>query len=182
MNKMQEAKEQFLILRLQRGEENAVTEWFSLFHDSLFTVAIQKVSSSEDAEEIVQETFLNCMRQIGLFRGKSSIWTWMNAVLRHEIADYYRKKYAKKALRTLPLIDSETLSQVQSASDISDKVSRVLRKMKVEYSELLQQKYIDKKKVLEIAMRFGRSAKSIESDLFRARNEFKYLWTLEEEE
>ena len=104
----------------------------------------------------------------------------MNAVLRHEIADYYRKKYAKKALKTFPLVDSFMISHVHDADDVSEKVASVLSKMKRESGELLQQKYIDKLKVAEIASRCGRSCKAIESDLFRARKEFQYLWIREE--
>jgi len=108
------------------------------------------------------------------------LWTWMNSILRHEISDFYRKKYAKKALKTLPLFDRLAIDDIHSSSDVSAKVSSVLKKMSTEYRELLQQKYIDKCKVVEIASRFGRSNKAIESDLFRARQEFQYLWLQEE--
>jgi DNA-directed RNA polymerase specialized sigma24 family protein len=43
-------------------------------------------------------------------------------------------------------------------------------------AELLQSKYIDHKKVGQIADEFGKSVKAIESELFRARQEFKLLW------
>ena len=176
-SRVQEAK---LILLLKQGDQRAVTQWFSLYHNRLLRVTLQKVSVHADAEELVQETFLNCMRQIGLFRGTSSLWTWMNSILRHEISDFYRKKYAKKALKTLPLFDRLAIDDIHSSSDVSAKVSSVLKKMSTEYRELLQQKYIDKCKVVEIASRFGRSNKAIESDLFRARQEFQYLWLQEE--
>jgi DNA-directed RNA polymerase specialized sigma24 family protein len=37
-------------------------------------------------------------------------------------------------------------------------------------------KYVDKKRVKELAQEFGRSEKAIESELFRARKEFRLLW------
>ena len=42
--------------------------------------------------------------------------------------------------------------------------------------ELLMKKYVDKKRVKELAQEFGRSEKAIESELFRARKEFRLLW------
>lgn len=176
MDSVQEAK---LILELRQGNPKAVARWFSLYNQRLLKVALQKVQHRTDAEELVQETFLNCMRQIALFRGNATLWTWMNAVLRHEISDFYRKKYAKQALKTLPLFEKLALEDIHASDDVSAKVASVLKKMKSEYSELLQQKYIDKRKVLEIAKKWGRSEKAIESDLFRARKEFEYLWLLE---
>lgn len=177
MNKTQEAK---LVLELQQGDQKAVTRWFTQYHDRLLSVAVLKVSVKQDAEELVQETFLNCMKQIALFRGGSSLWTWMNAVLRHEISDYYRKKYAKKAIKTLPLFEKLKVDEIKSSSDISNRVASILTSMRADYRELLLLKYIDKLKVVEIADKWGRTTKAIESDLFRARKEFQYLWSLEE--
>lgn len=176
MDSAQEAK---LVLQLRQGNQKAVAEWFSTYHNRLLKVALQKVEQRSDAEELVQETFLNCMKQMALFRGSSSLWTWMNAILRHEISDFYRKRYAKNALRTLPLFEKLAIDDIHASDDVSAKVTSVLKKMSGEYRELLEQKYIDKRKVIEIAKNWGKSCKSIESDLFRARQEFQYLWAEE---
>ena len=178
MTKAQEAK---LLTQLQAGDQKAVARWFSALYPRLLAVAVTKVSVAADAEELVQETFLNCIRQIGFFRGSSSLWTWMNSVLRHEIADYYRKRYAKKALQTLPLFEKVVPAQVADATALAEQVVHVLSAMKHTYSELLLQKYVDKHPIKAIAHRAGRSVKAVESDLFRARKEFQELWALEEQ-
>jgi DNA-directed RNA polymerase specialized sigma24 family protein len=51
--------------------------------------------------------------------------------------------------------------------------------MKKKYSDLLRDKYIEGKKVAVIAAEKGRTVKAIESDLFRAREEFRVLWAAE---
>jgi len=48
--------------------------------------------------------------------------------------------------------------------------------MKKEYRELLLLKYIDKMRVKEISILLDRTVKSIESDLFRAREEFRVIY------
>ncbi len=168
--------ESTLLEKLKTGDSKAVSQWFSSYHDRIFAVALQKISNTKDAEELTQQTFINCLRQMPLFRGASSLWTWMNAVLRHEIADYYRKKYAKNALRALPLSEFFLEEKLADSQELSDKVALVLSQMSVGYSELLQRKYIDKAKVKEIAVQLGTTVKAVESDLFRAREEFKFLW------
>ena len=42
--------------------------------------------------------------------------------------------------------------------------------------ELLLKKYVDCKKVKDIAFEMGNTSKAVESNLFRARQEFKALW------
>lgn len=169
-------EEKELLKRLKTGDEQAVAEWFELFNARLLAVVEAKVSNRKDAEEIVQQTFLNCLKHLPLFLGKSSIWTWMNSIARHEVADYFRKKYAKKAIKTIPLSEFIPLHSISDSDDMSEKVQRVLAKMSSEYKELLLLKYADGKKVVTIAKELNRTVKAVESDLFRARSEFKVLW------
>ncbi len=170
-------EEQLLIIKLKQGDPKAVSYWFKTYKSRLLAVVIGKISNKQDSEEIVQQTFLNCLRHLPLFRGKSSIWTWMNSIARHEIADYFRKKYAKKALKTTHLSDLLMIDDIDNSEEVSQKVKFVLKKMKGHYGELLMLKYVDGKKVPAIAKEMGRSIKSVESDLFRARKEFRFLWT-----
>lgn len=168
--------EQRLISELKQGKPKAVRKWFKTYHDRLLRLVLQRISLETDAEELVQETFLNALKQLPLFRGDSSLWTWMVSITRHEVADFYRKKYAKKALRTVPLGELIISSKIQDSSEISEAVMHCLGKMKSDSVELLKLKYIDSKKVFDIAEDLGRSVKSVESELFRARNEFRALY------
>jgi RNA polymerase sigma-70 factor (ECF subfamily) len=170
--------EKELIFQLKKGEEQAVKTWFNTYSSRLLNIIQTKVSNKKDAEEIVQQTFLNCLKHLPLFLGNSSIWTWMNSISRHEVADYFRKKYAKKTIQTIPLSDLLPLNQISDSDEVSQKVKEVLARMKTYYKELLMLKYADGKKVIEIAKELSKSEKSIESDLFRARKEFKELWAV----
>jgi RNA polymerase sigma-70 factor, ECF subfamily len=104
----------------------------------------------------------------------------MLSIARHEVADYYRRKYAKKALQTLPLSDFLLSLRVDDSSEVSLQVRKILSQMSEYSRELLLRKYVDGKKVAELAKEMGRSAKSIESELFRARREFRTLWLAQE--
>ena len=174
--------EKRLISELKQGKPKAVRKWFKTYHDRLLRLVLQRISQEKDAEELVQETFLNALKQIPLFRGDSSLWTWMVSIARHEIADFYRKKYAKRALRTVPLGDLVIATKIYDSSEVSEIVMRCLGDMKAESVELLKLKYIDRKKIFDIAEDLDRSVKSIESELFRARNEFRALYLAYENE
>ncbi|HYD34896.1 MAG TPA: RNA polymerase sigma factor [Vitreimonas sp.] len=168
--------DKILLSRLKAGDPAAVQEWFQTYHAKLVRFIAAKVTNSTDAEELAQETFINCLKHLPLFRGESQIWTWMQSVARHEIADYFRKKYAKKALNVLPLSELIGTEPVADAHELAEKVKATLKKMTAEAQELLWLKYVDGKKVADIALELGRSVKAVESDLFRARVEFKALY------
>ena len=66
--------------------------------------------------------------------------------------------------------------EYKDAHETAILVKQVLKKMGSQSQELLMKKYVDKKRVKELAQEFGRSEKAIESELFRARKEFRLLW------
>lgn len=176
MNRQSEAQ---LIELLKLGDTDAVQYWFSTYHVKLLRFFQTNISSGQDAEELTQQTFLNCLKNLPLFLGDSSLWTWMTAIAKHEVADYFRKKYAKRAIQTLPLSNLLLAHPVQDAHDTSAKVLSVLKKMSAYSRELLLKKYVDCLKVADIALELGKTIKTIESELFRARKEFKVLYLAE---
>jgi RNA polymerase sigma-70 factor, ECF subfamily len=165
-----------LIEALKSGNEQAVEYWFKKYRPKLNKIALAKLPSANQAAEIVQETFISCLQTLNLFQGKSSLFTWMQSVMRHEIADFYRKRYAKKFIKTIPLSEVLLEQHYKDAATTAELVSLVLKKMARKNRELLLKKYVDCKKVKEIAQEMGNSNKAIESELFRARQEFKTLW------
>lgn len=165
-----------LLRALLRGESQAVREWYALYAPGLIRYAERKLSSRDVAQELVQETFMNSLKNLRLFRNQSSLLTWMTGILNHEIADYYRKQYAKRAIKIIPLADWLFHESVDTSPETPLKVQMTLDKMVGVQRELLLQKYIDGKRVKQIAAELGRSVKSIESELFRARAEFRRIY------
>lgn len=171
-----------LLSELLQGKSSAVRSWYAQYSPGLLRYARQKLASSDVAQELVQETFINALKNLRLFRRQSSLMTWMIGILCHEIADYYRKVYAKRAIKVIPLSDWLLPEPTTDGHEVSAKVEMVLNRMVTWQRELLMQKYIDGKRVKQIARDLGKSVKSIESDLFRARVEFRRIYTTLETE
>ncbi len=69
-----------------------LSKWVEDFTGDLFSWALHKVSDSELARDLVQDTFLAAAEKIEGFQGKSSPKTWLFSILNHKIIDVYRKK------------------------------------------------------------------------------------------
>lgn len=157
-----------LLPRLKAGEKAAVREWYHAYSGKLHRWVVKKVRTEADAEELVQDIFMSCLKHLPLFRGESAIWTWMVRIAQHEVADYYRRYYAKKTLKCLPLVE-QWLEQVEYRADLKHELKDALAQLSREYQELLLMKYVDRRRVKDIAAELGRTVKAVESDLFRAR-------------
>ena len=65
--------------------------WVDQHGDSLFRFALSRVQDPETAADLVQETFLAALRLRDAYAGRSSVRTWLTAILKHKIADCHRR-------------------------------------------------------------------------------------------
>ncbi|MEO8581547.1 MAG: RNA polymerase sigma factor [Patescibacteria group bacterium] len=169
-------QETALIIDLKLGLPEAVEIWYRKYTPIIQKFISLKIDNKKDVEEISRETFLNSLRDLPLFQGKSSLKTWMLRIAAHEVADYYRRRYAKKFVHSIPLSNFLFHEDPKNMHDTSEYVVEVLKRMKIEYKQLIILKYVENLSVKEIATRIHKSIKSVESDLFRARKEFRVLY------
>jgi RNA polymerase sigma-70 factor, ECF subfamily len=57
----------------------------------LFAFAYRAVRQKEDAEDLVQDTWISALRTVPSFEGRSSLRTWLVSILRRRIADRFRR-------------------------------------------------------------------------------------------
>jgi RNA polymerase sigma-70 factor (ECF subfamily) len=64
----------------------------------LFAFAYRAVRQKEDAEDLVQDTWISALRTVPSFEGRSSLRTWLVSILRRRIADRYRRERPSEVL------------------------------------------------------------------------------------
>ncbi len=75
--------------------------WLEDHGDSLFAFALQRTRDRQLAEELVQETLLAGLRSRSSFSGTSSVRTWLVGILKHKLADHYRR-HARQIATEVP--------------------------------------------------------------------------------
>ena len=65
--------------------------WVDLYADYLYNYAIARVSETEIAKDLVQETFFAGLKSAKNFKGTASERTWLIAILKRKVIDHYRK-------------------------------------------------------------------------------------------
>jgi RNA polymerase sigma factor (sigma-70 family) len=98
------AVDDLLVARAKRGDEQAIEALFRSFSTPVYTLARRICGSTQEAEDVVQETFLEVVRSISRYRAEGSFAGWV------------RKVAASKALmrlrRNRALPDHEPLDDV----------------------------------------------------------------------
>ena len=65
-------------------------EWVDHYADALFGAALVQVKDEAVADDLVQETFMAGLTARHTFRGQAQERTWLMAILRNKVNDYFR--------------------------------------------------------------------------------------------
>ena len=79
--------------------------WLESYGDSLYGYALRRVRRPEVAEDLVQETLLAGVQRYSSFSNRSTVKTWLTAILRNKIADHLRARYQNENIDTSSLDD-----------------------------------------------------------------------------
>jgi len=69
-----------LVARAKSGDEEALEALYRAFETPVYNLARRILRNPEDAEDVLQETFLEVVRSIGSYRGEGHLWGWVRRI------------------------------------------------------------------------------------------------------
>lgn len=182
--KMLTDKEKKIIEGIFKKNEKTIFLFYHQHRKKLLNFIIRQVNNKQDAEEILQDSFLSFLEALRDFRGQSSLKTFLFSITKKKIIDHIRKNRIKKILfSTLPeslvngfktvLIDDDL-----EKKELRQKIKKVFKKLPNDYQVVLRLKYIEGVRVKKIAKKLSMSFKATESLIFRARKAFIKIFNL----
>ena len=80
MEQEQRTREEAILKAFRGGDSAAFDALIGMYSAKLYKVAYALLGSRQDAEEVVQDTFLRAYRALRTFRGESSLETWLHRI------------------------------------------------------------------------------------------------------
>jgi len=170
------ASEDALVSRLRSGYEAAADQLVGLYADRLLRAASLLLNDRHLAEDAVQETLLATVTHIGQFRGESSLYSWMYAIM---LRWCRRQQRGRKIDSNLILLSYEELANVAGADTSveaewdnmqrSFRVSRAVSDLPEAYREVVVLFYHEEFSIADISRMTGKPEGTIKSLLHRAR-------------
>src|SRR5216683_235990 len=125
-------EEEGLIKALKGQDAGAVQELVNSYGDRLLRSAFWLCGNEADAQDIVQDTFLQAIRSVHRFQGRSTLYTWLHAILlnltRHYHRDHKRIVYDDELTGRVVSLPNENPSQLD-AETASSALLEALRKL-----------------------------------------------------
>jgi RNA polymerase sigma-70 factor (ECF subfamily) len=85
-----------LAARARAGDFGALEQVYRAYERSVYTLARRLTPTVEDAEDVLQETFLEVCRSIGGWRGEGSLWGWVRSIAASKAMMRYRREKVRE--------------------------------------------------------------------------------------
>ena len=107
------ATDEELVHRAQKDDERAFGELVTRYESKVYSLAMKMLRNPEDAEDVLQETFLRAYRGIKNFKGNSTFSTWIYRITANSALMKLRKKQ-------LPQVSIEDSDERETPISIAD--------------------------------------------------------------
>jgi RNA polymerase sigma-70 factor (ECF subfamily) len=87
------ARDAALVERIRRGDADGWTELYHRHAPSVYRFALRRLRDEAEAEDVRQDVFLEVVRCLGRFEGRSSLSTWILGIAHHEVSSRYRSHW-----------------------------------------------------------------------------------------
>jgi RNA polymerase sigma-70 factor (ECF subfamily) len=167
--------EQALIRRSKAGDRAAFGELVSRYQVPVYRVVRGVLADQVECEDVAQEVFLKAYANLSKFRGESGFFTWLYRIAVNE-ALRARKRRGFTPAEAAPELEAPPAPDPEEGGPSLHTVERLLRKLSDEFRSIVVLRDIEGLSYQEIAESLDIPLGTVESRLFRARQELRGLW------
>lgn len=133
----------------------------------------------DDADDVVQNTFIKAWEALPNFRGDSQLYTWLYRIATNEVLSFLKKK-KKHLFQSIDSVSFELESKVDSSyftgTEIEKKLQKAILTLPTKQRLVFNMKYFDELKYDEISEILGTSVGALKANYHHAKQKIeKYL-------
>lgn len=171
-----------LVERAKSGDDSAFTELVNKYERRVYRMAKQITQSDEDAEDVLQESFLKAYTHLSSFQGQSKFYTWLTRIAVNEALMKLRKRKSDRTVsldeptdtgedtvvREIAVWDDDP-EQRYSRDELRDILDNAVKQLKPAFRTVFVLRDIEELSTEETAEILGLSIPAVKSRLLRAR-------------
>ncbi len=174
--------ESALVTAAKSGDMTAFSDLVQHYDRRVFRMAKQITQNDDDAEDVLQETFLKAYTHLADFQGNSKFYTWLVRIAVNEALMKLRKR---RSDRTVPLDDpidtgeDEVVREIAvwdqnpedtySREELATILDQAIQSLKPAYRTVFVLRDIEEMSIEETAETLNLSISAVKSRLLRAR-------------
>jgi len=174
--------ESVLLAQSREGDTRAFAELVRRYEGKIFRLAQHITQNREDAEDVLQETFMKAYEHLEQFKGDSKFYTWIVRIAVNQALMKLRRRKTDKSVSLDEQIDTgedtivreiaawdEDPEQQFSREELGDILDKAVQSLDPPYRSVFVLRDIDELSTEETAEALGLSVPAVKSRLLRAR-------------
>lgn len=163
------------VARARAGDREAFRALVEKHSRNVFRLAFRVMGNEEDAEDVVQETFLKAYRNLQRFAGQSEFSTWLHRIAANCAVDALRRRRPRESRRE-PL-EAEALEAVAGdasperaffGSELKDRIARSLERLSAMERAAFVLRHFEGRTIAQISRTLGVRRGAAKNCVFRA--------------
>ena len=145
-----------MLTRIGQRDENAMEEIFRRYSGPVYSVALRVLRDSGQAEDVLQEVFLQLWRKPAAFvQNRGSLGAWLVVIARNRAIDVLRRRKPSDSVDDVVLASTVNVADEAERNTMMEKVRRVIADLPMEQRKSLELAYFEGLSHTEIASRTG---------------------------
>jgi RNA polymerase sigma factor (sigma-70 family) len=165
---------QEIIDQCKEGSQKAEFQLYKLYYRPMFSICMRLINNAAEAEDVMQEAFLNAFTKIESYKGEVSFGAWLKRIVINRSLDYLKKrkvKFEEINEKTNQLPDYQMDIKEVNMEVIKDAIQKLPDGYRVVLSLFLIEGY-DHEEISEI---LGISNSNSRTQYLRAKNKLREL-------
>ncbi|WP_276165926.1 RNA polymerase sigma factor [Zobellia alginiliquefaciens] len=115
------------------GKQSAQLEVYNRYYKAMYNTAVRIVKTSDQAEDVMQESFLNAFTKLHTFKGEVTFGSWLKRIVINNSIYHYRKQQKKNEVAfedVLYKVEDNEIGVADSHAFTEPKAQKVMDTMK----------------------------------------------------
>lgn len=174
-------QDELLVDRAKGGDLKAFDLLVTKYRRRVLRLVMCKIRNSEEADDLVQETFIRAYRAFDRFRGDASFYTWLYTIALNVVKSHGQRPEIIFFQNCIPLedcedenrangpIDFDTPESLLMSKQMAGMISKAVENLPLDFQTALSLREIDGLSYEKIADRANCPIGTVRSRIFRAR-------------
>ena len=167
-----------LVTRAREGDQDAFRLLVERHSVRLFQLAFRMTSNEQDAEDLVQETFLRAYKQLSRFQSRAGLGTWLYRIAANCSLDLLRRQKRRGEQETVEFDSEEAFPAILSDApapdqqvyhgEVRQKVESAMRELTPMERTAFVLRHFEGQSIEEIGSALGVGPGATKQSIFRA--------------
>ncbi len=150
------AEDGALLDRVKANDQGAMAEFCDRYGSLVYMIALRVLKDASQAEDLMQEVFLQVWRNPGAFeQGRGSLGAWLAVVTRNRAVDVLRRRKPSDPVEDVVLLSNTNLASEFERAHMMEKVRLAMRGLPAEQLKSVELAFFEGMTHAEIAAKTG---------------------------